>query len=663
MKQERFLPMKKVLVGLTFFLLALSTGPLFAAGVININQHKVDTSVHQESCPQTRPEPPYQEAFGSAEINVMAYHAFPYLDTGPNPPVYRDWPFYTARCYANQERPRIINDDAGFAETSLADSPQTYIRKTCDFSTTWPKGHSHFEHFDQYLDFKMKHGDTIDDEGDWPVEALAMAQWIDSDPDVDCNDVLEPNGELSAAGKLLTWNNDPITLIGFGSTGTLTAGDRLAIVPFFRTLRKYGINFTRTWSLEQWAGQAVCRVDPVAEGVTPFAGTLQSDYDLETPNPAFYKRLRTFAQAAADRGVVVQLSLFDKHGLNKPACPGRWLHSPFNSANNEQDWLPDPPGCGAACNTCVQPPEVGEEEEPLACLPSPEFITDQNIDGVNRAFLRRVAKETGGLGNMIFEVMNEALETDDWATDCSCPPEQHPSCTCAGEIWQINMAEALAQELPVFVARDAFNAESQGRVLSNKPPDAGLPTGKWTASNAAVTVEEDDDTRILMGYARGRGYGPEMRGALDLDTSLQWTELGVRAHLSRKGNNMELGFSAGPNPTGNIVRVALGTPLILGTCTRIAIEKRTGTGTPQVLASNCIEINDRDEIRFALDVTSRRGTVYLNGAEVPALADIYIGSSLPNGLSHAYFRGSKSQAGENYTSTDGEVDNFEAVVY
>ena len=54
------------------------------------------------------------------------------------------------------------------------------------------------------------------------------------------------------------------------------------------------------------------------------------------------------------------------------------------------------------------------------------------------------------------------------------------------------MAEALSDELPEFVARDAFNAESEGQKLADKAPDAGLPTKEWTAANAAVSVVEDD---------------------------------------------------------------------------------------------------------------------------------------------------------------------------
>lgn len=79
-----------------------------------------------------------------------------------------------------------------------------------------------------------------------------------------------------------------------------------------------------------------------SEGVTPFAGTFAGGYNLGEDSPIFYDRLRRFAQEGADRGVVVQLSLFDKHGLICPAIDGRYKDSPYKNGNNHpQPFMPN----------------------------------------------------------------------------------------------------------------------------------------------------------------------------------------------------------------------------------------------------------------------------------------------------------------------------------
>jgi hypothetical protein len=409
------------------------------------------------------------------------------------------------------------------------------------------------------------------------------------------------------------------------------------------------------WAIEQWTALEAGRVNqqPIGQGLTPFrfvGGT--SKYDLAQLNAAFFKRLRDFAQAAADRGMVVQLSLFDKHGLIMPSCEGRWLHSPYRNANNQpQTFLPNQlDGCES---TVCRDPEPDED----CRKPRPEFIYWEDrpevpIGVVHDAYIRRAAAEVGGIGNVMFEIANEVLPGDFGA---------------AGEQWQIEVADRLRDALPDTIVRDAFNGDADGLTLNGKAPD--LVAGVfWEAANAEIKSGQVGSRALLMGsivsQTPDNQAGPtSMYGALPLDAK-PGSDLSVRATVTSRWGITGVGLrdssgivatrlsadiwhaSGAPNPE---LRLRLG---LEGNVTTLATAPLAAGG------------NVQRDVRLTLDRDTQIVRVFVDGAEtlVHALSGASFPSDVPLPVMHADFKGATNWNSP-YTVSNGEVDNFEAATY
>ncbi len=664
-----------VIIGIAVAALTAPPAARAARGVINANQHPVNTL---DGCSPPLPEPP-DPAFSilgaSPDVSMQAYH------------VSKDWADLTqARCYNHFEKPRIFSDDASFAGLPCNSRQLQYIDEICDdiddtdSLALKARGVEHYEHWEGSLSALAKNGDTIGGYSTWPAGGCAQTMLLNYAShvrDSGCAGMkvgsqpvvpISPNGTLrrdtGTNPRRLLWNGNPATLIGFGHMGALAANERSLLVgyqppppaPFvdgyLGSLRKYGANLTRIWAIEQFSGLATCH-EPLLEGLTPFSGSFAADYNLsvEGLSPAFFRRLRQFAQLAADRGIVVQLSLWDRHSLVHRTCQGAWGGSPYNMENNTTQNPRFIDGSGldtvCACRPCGR--IMGEEPEDTPCNTIDEILNDSHIVPIHRAYLQRVAHEVGGVGNMIFEIMNEMYADRDW-----------PS---IGEGWQReSVAAPLSLELPVWVSRDAFNDED-AIDLAGKPPDAG-PISWLGVVNAKVWPAEDPETQIRMGKVRAfpDSTAYEMKGALAIPISPPnpRTALAVRANIWRQsGTKMELGFSSGG---GEWLRVELTSPQILSTASRVAITKKLGP-TTYTLASAVAAVGFDYDIQLFVDlsdtVLGARGTVYVNSAPVAGLTDIAL-STLPV-LNYAEFRGSRT--GGYYTYAHGSVDNFEADVY
>lgn len=102
-------------------------------------------------------------------------------------------------------------------------------------------------------------------------------------------------------------------------------------------------------------------------------------WDFSQWNEAYFARLRDFAQACRDRGIVAELCLFNTF---YDTDPGSWTSSPFHPSNNVQ-------GYG----------------------PSSQFdamrATDANLTAVQEQVVRRIVRELNGFGNVYYEIQNE----------------------------------------------------------------------------------------------------------------------------------------------------------------------------------------------------------------------------------------------------------------
>lgn len=495
-----------------------------------------------------------------------------------------------ARCqHAHYSRTKILSSDvSGTDPLNVLD----WIEDTRQ--SPHQTGQIHFEHFDKCLSEWTIRGHFIGDlstfppvsaPGTWcrtefnppvlfgPREMLVELQTSASVNSLTTETRLRQNGTLHSLDseprklKWLVHNGTAFVdenkrLMGFGHMGTLVAGDkRVDADAFFRTLREHNVNFTRVWSVEQWTGAS-----PLAdEGLTPFAGSLAGDFNLGADNPAFYDRLRRFAQAAADRGIGVQLSLFDKHGLLFPDGAGAYRDSPYKNSNNTQPFIRDTWPAGQTCGSGVGSP--GDFAFAPNCTPLYDFLgmhgepNDAAVSALHRRYLRRVGEEAGAIGNMMFEVINEALAP---SVDSGGTP--HPGDWAAktggvswNETWQKEMVRQMRLSLPIdsangrHAARDAFNGEtSYPVVLNGKVLDVDGPV--WHGENAGVrqekggveggTVNTVGPDRTF-GYATSNGFATHSKGWVEVSfgsPAVNWTKQQVRADVTCLQGLVRLGF-------------------------------------------------------------------------------------------------------------------------
>lgn len=269
-------------------------------------------------------------------------------------------------------KPVILSDD-GYA----ADDVPTVL----SFIEAAAAAGEHYEHFDSHIGKPTPAGggamecQIIDNLDDFPAESRTIMAALGQHASR-----LTPGGTLTVAGSEFLWNGQPVTLMGSDWMGAM-AGLNFDIDGYLDVLAGYHVNLVRVWCIEQWTG--VCMGNNVNNGILPFAGTY-GQWDLTQHNDAYFTRVKQFVQAAWDRGIVVQLTLFDRCGLVNNPDRGVWGDSPYNVANNTNSFLP---------TTGRYPTFTG--------------MDGTQIGTVNRAFTERIVYELKDKGNAIYEIMNE----------------------------------------------------------------------------------------------------------------------------------------------------------------------------------------------------------------------------------------------------------------
>lgn len=548
----------KPLLALLSFIIA---SPLAAGnGIVTINQHQ---TVNNASCDQAGADPwnwsgclnidalPFANAAqSSVPVDAFAFHvkAFHEADGTHEP---KKGQFCQAICnYQWTGRPKIVSTDA---ERAKATSVDQWLEVVCDDATRDGKpglpgpyhGRLHFEHYENFLEEDVgMQGQCLSGYGTWgggPDDGKAIADLFANVSEA-CRaaSVTIPNGLIYRPGDTdrLNWSttkgkDQAITLLGFGAMGAVALGDRLTLPNYTRDLRWKGINFTRIWAVDQWVAQAGNSCTS-GKGPTPFPGTLgNQNYNLEGANKDFYHYLRRFVQSAADHGIVVQLSVFDRHGVvNTAGINGDFSQSPYNRLKNTES---DSTGRFPEPEFCATPLGEGhllEDPELAPCVPPPGFILADANEDFHFPYLARVARETGAIGNVMYEVINEAVQGS-WPNG-------------AGEDWQIEMAEFLKQNLPVSVVRDAFNeylTGVPGNPLGGKIPDARQGgSDSWSATNASVSSTEELHTGLRMGWLHPTNLFSAMSAWVPLAEPAAWTDLGVRATVTAGPSLVQFGL-------------------------------------------------------------------------------------------------------------------------
>ncbi len=196
---------------------------------------------------------------------------------------------------------------------------------------------------------------------------------------------------------------------------------------FLDFLQRNGHNFFRLWTWEQtrWTLETTDNLYWFGP-VTPFARTGPGTaldglprFDLQTFDPAYFDRLRSRVQLAADRGIYVSVMLFDGWSVAKAkgsfSKNNPWKGHPFNAANNINGIDGD-----------VNGDNSGEETHELV---NPDVLA------IQEAYVRKVVDTLNDLDNVLYEISNESHSgSQDWQYHMirfikdyeSTLPKQHP---------------------------------------------------------------------------------------------------------------------------------------------------------------------------------------------------------------------------------------------
>lgn len=291
--------------------------------------------------------------------------------------------------YPDYGKPKILSDDAG--EVSVAEA-ERWIARACEAG-------AHYEHFDAALGPAAMSAVPIDGLGDFPATSREVLSFIAEES---CVSDLETPGSLSRRGTELLWNDQPVSLVGHSWMGAV-AGLNFDIEGYLDVLADHRVNLTRVWAVEQWTGLAVDGPETPRwdNALLPFRGDASAgELDPTRIRRSYVERLKRFVREAGRRGIVVQLTLFDRHGLlDRNEQWGRWRGSPYNRANNGSELFAGGPEGSA-------PRDFVSLCDPRAVAEPPG---DCSVQRLHDRFVRRLRDALAGEGNVIFEVMNEPL--------------------------------------------------------------------------------------------------------------------------------------------------------------------------------------------------------------------------------------------------------------
>jgi hypothetical protein len=294
--------------------------------------------------------------------------------------------------YPDYGKPKILSDDAGGVTAAEA---KAWIGRACSAG-------EHYEHYDLGLTEVASSGVIIDSLADFPSESRNVLNYIKNQS---CVSDLAPGGTLTRVNREFYWNGQQVNLIGHGWPGAV-AGLNFNTTKYLDILEDHRVNFTRIWVIDQFTGLAVRSPQtPLhSNAILPFNGQISNgSVDLTSFNIAFLNRIKDFVQKASERGIVVQVTLFDRHGLlNKTDLPwGRWLGSPYNTANNNSSLF----GAGAS--------NMAPADFVSLCQPTfTQGATSCPIQSTHFNFIKAVRNELADQGNVIFEIMNEPLAAE-----------------------------------------------------------------------------------------------------------------------------------------------------------------------------------------------------------------------------------------------------------
>ena len=303
----------------------------------------------------------------------------------------------------------------------------------------------------------------------------------------------------------------PVLLVGDYTWGTFADTD-FDFGRMFDTLRAEGLNFARVWV---WWGceefpEPINRVhvSPHLRTGPGSANDGRPKYDLARFNPAFFKRLKQVCAAARERGVFLQLTLFDAWMIKHPHL---WKLHAYHRDNNINGVDGDPRNTG----------EGTDGRQGFCSLGNPGVMDAQ------KAFIRQVIDAVNEFDNIFFEIANENYYNAEWERHlCEFIHEyerskrrQHlampldlPNHDYGGmKTWDLhrlhaNLLKARDLKQPLVFDTDGIGC----------PDDATVRKAAWTAFVSGGHVDYLDDSLQI-----GTEYKGDVRGTRRADLRKQ----------------------------------------------------------------------------------------------------------------------------------------------
>jgi hypothetical protein len=171
--------------------------------------------------------------------------------------------------------------------------------------------------------------------------------------------------------------------------------DRFGFDAYLDWLVEHGHNFIRLWRWEQFRSQVGGGAVHACMSPQPWARTGQGEatdgkpkFDLTQWDPSFFDRLRERVSKASDRGIYVDVMLFEGFGLHLTPPPDNVEGHPFHAKNNVN---------GIGITSIVD----------YMRLPM-----DARIQELQIAYIGKVLDTVHDLPNVLYEVANEASGQD-----------------------------------------------------------------------------------------------------------------------------------------------------------------------------------------------------------------------------------------------------------
>ena len=190
---------------------------------------------------------------------------------------------------------------------------------------------------------------------------------------------------------VVEFRGKPTLLRTFGPAYEWLFDSSLTYTPYMDVFHRDGMNLTRIWCIgyPAWTPEHVNQPWPRATtGANALDGLKK--WDLSKWNEDYFIRLKAIAQAASDRGIVVEFTF-----LSVFYSDLEWQKSPFHPSNNVQ-------GYGAS----------GNRYDSMRQNSANASLMERQT-----AAVRRIVRELNGFDNVIFEIQNEPFWNEENVKD------------------------------------------------------------------------------------------------------------------------------------------------------------------------------------------------------------------------------------------------------